>query len=72
MQSAQPNILSSSSYGLPLSSVLASNPMAGLGMYGSGVSTVPSYGYSSGQTTVYNVPGKEKNTFKNWIYILFL
>lgn len=57
-QSEQPNVLASSSYAMPLSCVCTQNPLAGLGVYGSGISTVPTMGYSTGQSTVYTVPGK--------------
>ncbi len=60
MQSEQPNIISSSSYGMPLSCVCTPNVNTGLGIYGSGISTVPTMGYSSGQSIVYTVPGKSK------------
>ena len=63
-QSEQPNVLASSSYGMPLSCVCTQNPLAGLGVYGSGISTVPTMGYSAGQSTVYTVPGKSKTTEK--------
>jgi hypothetical protein len=60
MQSEQPNIISSSSYGMPLSCVCSQHSNTGLGIYGSGISTVPNIGYSTGQSMVYNVPGKPK------------
>jgi hypothetical protein len=56
MQNGQPSTISSSLYGMPLSCVCTPNQIAGLGAYGSGVSTIPAIGQSSGQTTVYNVP----------------
>ena len=58
MQNEQPNVISSSSYGMPLSCVCTPNTITGLNAYGSGISTIPTVGYSSGQTSVYNVPGK--------------
>jgi hypothetical protein len=66
MQSSQPNTISSSSYGLPLTCVCPPKPMmTGLNVYGSGVSTIPTIGHTYGQSTVYTVPGKiiprEKN-----------
>jgi len=58
MQNEQPNIISPSSYGMPLTCMCTPNSMSGLGAYGSGISTIPTMGYSAGQSTVFNVPGK--------------
>ena len=54
MQNGQPSTIPSSFYGMPLTCVCTPNQTAGLGAYGSGVSTVPNLG----QSTVYTVPGK--------------
>jgi len=58
MQNEHSNILSSSSYGLPLSCVCAPNSTVGLNAYGSGISSIPTIGYSPGQSTVFSVSGK--------------
>jgi len=58
MQNEQPNIISSSSYGSPLSCVCTPNSITGLGAYGSGISSIPTIGYSPGQSTVFSVSGK--------------
>ena len=60
MQNGQPSTLSSSAYGLPLTCVCAPNQLAGLGAYGSGLSTIPTLGQSLGQSLLYNIPGKGK------------
>lgn len=70
MQNGQPATIPSSSYGVPLTCVCAPNQNAGLGAYGSGVSTMPTIGQSPGQTTVYNVPGM-KNCLKEFLRIRF-
>jgi len=59
MQNGQPTAIPSASYGIPLSCVCTPNQSAGLGVYGSGVSTIPTIGQSVGQSTVFNVPGKQ-------------
>jgi hypothetical protein len=66
MQNGQPVPMSPAFYGTPLSCVCTPNQTAGLGAYGSGISTMPTIGQSAGQSTVYTVPGK-KTTF-NKIY----
>jgi hypothetical protein len=43
-----------------LSCVCSQNSNTGLGIYGSGLSAVPTLGYSSGQSMVYTVPGTIK------------
>ena len=58
MQNGQPNGMAASSYGMPMSYVCTPNTPAGLGSYGSGLSTMPMAGQSTGQSVVYNVPGK--------------
>ncbi|CAF0789066.1 unnamed protein product [Adineta ricciae] len=51
------NVLSSSSYGLPLSHVYSPNPVIGLGAYGSSISSFPSIGCSAGgHSSVFTVP----------------
>ncbi|CAF2479362.1 unnamed protein product [Rotaria sp. Silwood2] len=56
MQGGQPNTISPSIYGTPLTCVCTPNTMGGLAAYGSGVSTVPAFGQSTGQTAIFNVP----------------
>jgi hypothetical protein len=60
MQNEQPNIISASSHGIPLSCVCSPNPMVGLGAYGSGISSIPTMYPSSAQSMVYSVPGKKE------------
>lgn len=55
-QNTQPSTISSSSYAMPLSCVCSPNSTVGLGGYGSGITTIPTVGYSSGQSLVYTVP----------------
>ncbi len=59
MQNGQPSTLTPSSYGMPLTCVCTPNQAAGLGAYGSGLSTIPTMGQSAGQSMVYSVPGKK-------------
>lgn len=59
MQNGQTSALTPASYGVPLTCVCTPNQTAGLGAYGAGLSAVPTSGQSSGQTMVYNVPGKK-------------
>ncbi|CAF0752235.1 unnamed protein product [Rotaria sp. Silwood1] len=56
MQGGQPNIMPSSIYGTPLTCVCTPSSAAGLAAYGSGVSTIPACGQSTGQTAIFNVP----------------
>ena len=58
MRNGQPNAMAAPSYGVPMSCVCTPNTTAGLGVYGSGLSTIPMAGQSTGQSMVYNVPGK--------------
>lgn len=56
LQSDQSNVTAPLSYGLPLSCVCSPNVVTGLSSYGSGLSTIPTTGYSTGQSQVYTVP----------------
>lgn len=75
MQNEQPNVLASSSYGMPLSCVCHPNPLAGLATYGSGTSAVPTMGFSAGQSSVYTVPGihhrrRKQNSYCDMFFFL--
>ncbi|CAF0831626.1 unnamed protein product [Adineta ricciae] len=56
LQNGQPNTLPPSIYGTPLTCVCTPNQPAGLGAYGSSVSSLPLVGQASGQSMIYNVP----------------
>lgn len=74
LQSDQSNIIAPSSYGSPLSCVCSPNTVTGLGSYGSGLSVIPTTGYTTGQSQVFTVPGKnQKSHFKqkHSIYSVF-
>lgn len=61
MQNPLTNSLPSSSYGVPMSCVCTPNQSTGLGVYGSGLSMVPTMGQSAGQSTVFNIPGNRND-----------
>jgi hypothetical protein len=81
MQTGQPSTLTPTSYGMPLTltCVCTPNQPTGLGAYGGGLSTSPIIGQSTGQTMVYNVPGKKKlilmtfmkNKEYSYVYVCF-
>ena len=59
MQGGQPNAITSTNYGMPMTCVCTPNQPVGLGAYGTGLSAVPTMGQAPGQTMVYNVPGND-------------
>ncbi|CAF1236494.1 unnamed protein product [Adineta steineri] len=56
VQQGYPNLISAPSYGIPTSYACTSNPAIGLGTYGSGLSAIPSIGYTPGHSQVFTVP----------------